>query len=75
MKGDADWQRADTVGEEAVGGSVATPDQDSVDEIGDAVGLPQGPADEVRSSEEILRERDDRRGREEGAHGNRGTKS
>src|SRR5687768_18607712 len=25
---DADWQRADHVGEEAVGGSVATPDQD-----------------------------------------------
>src|SRR5204862_352969 len=30
---DADWQRADSVGEEAVGGSVATPDQDDVDEL------------------------------------------
>src|SRR5262245_7178879 len=35
---DADWERAD-VGDETVGGSVATPDQDVVDEIGDAVGL------------------------------------
>jgi uncharacterized protein DUF6335 len=25
---DADWQRAESTGEEAVGGSVATPDQD-----------------------------------------------
>jgi len=33
---DADWKRAAGVGEEAVGGSVATPDQDRVDDIGDA---------------------------------------
>ncbi len=35
---DADWQRPD-VGEEAVGGSVPTPDQDIVEELGAAVGL------------------------------------
>jgi hypothetical protein len=55
---DADWQRASSSGEEAVGGSVATPDQDVVDEIGQALGVPQAPDAEVRASEEILRERD-----------------
>jgi hypothetical protein len=55
---DADWQRAASSGEEAVRGSVATPDQDVVDEIGEALGVPQAPAAEVRMSEEILRDRD-----------------
>lgn len=36
---DAAWDRADVAGEETVGGSVATPDQDRVDEIGAAAGL------------------------------------
>lgn len=35
---DAAWDRSD-VGEESPGGSVSTPDQDIVDEIGKAVGL------------------------------------
>jgi hypothetical protein len=72
---DADWQRAQTVGEEAVGGSVETPDQNVVDEIGEALGVPQGPGEEVRSSSEILEKRDVDRGREEGGHGGGGTKS
>jgi len=55
---DADWKRADSVGEEAVGGSVATPDQDVVDEMGDALGVPRAPDDEARASSEILEERD-----------------
>ena len=55
---DADWQRAHDSGDEAVGGSVATPDQDVVDEIGRALGVPQGPEAEVRTSEEILHDRD-----------------
>jgi hypothetical protein len=55
---DADWRTAHTVGEEAVGGSVATPDQDVVDELGAALGVPQDPDAEVRTSGEILRERD-----------------
>jgi len=62
---DADWQRADSVGEEAVGGSVATPDQDNVDELGDALGVPRDLDEEVRTSDEILEERDRRRGRQE----------
>ena len=61
---DADWQRAASSGEEAVGGTVATPDQDVVDELGEALGVPRQPAEEVRSSAEILEERDDRRHRE-----------
>ena len=55
---DADWSRADSTGEEAVGGSVATPDQDVVDEIGRALGVEQEPEAEVATSEEILRRRD-----------------
>jgi hypothetical protein len=55
---DADWQRAAATGDEAVGGSVATPDQDVVDEIGEALGVAQAPTAEVRTSEEILRDRD-----------------
>jgi hypothetical protein len=55
---DADWQRAGSSGDEAVGGSVATPDQDVVDEIGRALGV-ERPADaEFVPSEEILRQRD-----------------
>jgi hypothetical protein len=55
---DADWRRADSVGEEAAGGSVATPDQDVVDEIGRALGVEQGLDAEVTTSDEILRRRD-----------------
>lgn len=35
---DAAWEQADAVGDEAVGGTVATPDQDIVDDLGKAVG-------------------------------------
>jgi hypothetical protein len=55
---DADWKGADAIGEEAVGGSVATPDQDVVDEIGEALGVAQGSEAEVTTSEEILQRRD-----------------
>ena len=55
---DADWARAESSGEESVGGSVATPDQDVVDELGRALGVEQDLDDEVRTSEEILRARD-----------------
>lgn len=58
---DADWRRAASVGEEAVGGSVATPDQDRVDELGEALGVPRVPDEEVRTSAEILDARDRRR--------------
>jgi hypothetical protein len=58
---DADWRRADSVGEEAPGGSVATPDQDVVDEIGSALGVPRAPDEEFRPSSEILEKRDSKR--------------
>jgi hypothetical protein len=55
---DADWVRAASVGEEAPGGSVATPDQDRVDEIGKALGVPRAPDEAFRPSAEILESRD-----------------
>jgi hypothetical protein len=55
---DADWQAAYSSGEESVGGSVATPDQDLVDEIGRALGVEQPVDGPVRTSQEILRVRD-----------------
>lgn len=57
---DAAWEQAAMVGDEAVGGTVATPDQDIVDELGTAVGLEMDDRAFLRTSE-ILEERDDRR--------------
>jgi len=62
---DADWERADHVGEEAVGGSVATPDQSVVDELGAALGVPRAPDEEIRTSDEILEGRDRHRWEQE----------
>ncbi len=61
---DADWKRAAASGEESVGGTVATPDQDVVDDLGKAVGVPRGPDEPFRASSEILDARDRRRGHE-----------
>jgi hypothetical protein len=58
---DADWQGASAAGDEAVGGSTATPDQDIVDEIGSALGVDRAEEEELTTSEEILRARDRRR--------------
>jgi hypothetical protein len=55
---DADWRGADAVGDEAVGGSVATPDQDIVDDLGRALGTEQESDAEVVTSDEILKRRD-----------------
>jgi hypothetical protein len=62
---DADWRRADSVGEEAVGGTVATPDQSVVDDLGDALGVPRAPDEEVRTSQEMLERRDRHRWEQE----------
>ena len=64
---DADWQGAESSGDEAVGGSVATPDQDVVDEIGRALGVEQESDAEFRTTAEILAERDRSRWSQEGA--------
>jgi len=55
---DGDWMRAWDSGDEAVGGSTATPDQDIVDDLGRALGVAQEPDAEVWTSQDILRERD-----------------
>jgi hypothetical protein len=55
---DADATGAESSGEEAVGGSVSTPDQDVVDEIGRALGVEQPDEGEFLPSSEILRQRD-----------------
>lgn len=55
---DADWARAESSGEEAVGGSEPTPDQDVVDELARALGVEQDADAEFRPTVEILRERD-----------------
>jgi hypothetical protein len=52
----ADIQRH--CGDIAVGGTVATPDQSVVDDIGGALGVPRAPDEEVRTSGEILERRD-----------------
>jgi len=62
---DADWQRAQSSGEEAVGGSVATPDQDIVDELARPLGVERPPNAQVITSDGILSARDRRRWRTE----------
>lgn len=57
---DANYEQANAVGDEAVGGTVSTPDQDVVDELGAAVGL-EMPDREYLHTDEILTRRDDRR--------------
>lgn len=57
---DAAWEQADSVGEEAVGGTVATPDQSVVDQLGAAVGLEMDDREFLHTAE-ILENRDDKR--------------
>ena len=57
---DAAWETAADVGDEAVGGTVATPDQDVTEEIEAAVGLEMDDRSFLRT-QDILEDRDDRR--------------
>lgn len=50
---DADWQSAESVGDEAPGGDNPTPDQDVVDEIGRALGVEYDDDEELQGGEEI----------------------
>lgn len=50
---DALSEQAKVVGEEAVGGTTPTPDQDVVDDIGDAVGVSMAPDRPVDVTEEM----------------------
>lgn len=54
---DAAWEDSNQAGEEAVGGSAPTPDQDRVDALGEALGISY-EADEPLHTEEKLLERD-----------------
>ncbi|NMG05502.1 DUF6335 family protein [Brasilonema sp. UFV-L1] len=57
---DAAWERAADVGDEAVGGTVPTPDQDIVDELGAAVGMEMDDKAFLRTTD-IFEQRDDNR--------------
>lgn len=51
---DAAWEDANVAGEETVGGSVPTPDQDVVDELGEAVGLTYEDDEPLDSDAKVL---------------------
>jgi hypothetical protein len=51
---DAAWEDGNVAGEETVGGSVPTPDQDVVDELGEAVGLTYKDDEPLDSDAKVL---------------------
>src|SRR6266540_1101161 len=51
---DASWQTANVAGEEAVGGSAPTPDQDVVDNLGAAAGLTYEDEEPLNSDKKLL---------------------
>jgi len=57
---DADWQAAESVGDEAVGGHAPTPDQSVVDELGHAIGFDEKEG-ELHTLEERAANRDHNR--------------
>ena len=57
---DARWDDAYAVGDEAPGGDNPTPDQDRVDDIGQALGVTYEDNEELRASDKIV-ERDKHR--------------
>ncbi|BAU66028.1 hypothetical protein STA3757_34290 [Stanieria sp. NIES-3757] len=57
---DANYEEADAVGDEAVGGTAATPDQDIVDNLGAAVGIEMRDRSSLRTNL-ILEHRDEDR--------------
>jgi len=57
---DANYEQANAVGDESVGGTAMTPDMDIVDDLGRAVGLEMDDFNYLHTNE-ILEQRDDRR--------------
>ncbi|MCU0568870.1 MAG: DUF6335 family protein [Oculatellaceae cyanobacterium Prado106] len=57
---DANFEQANAVGDESVGGTVTTPDMDIVDDLGKAVGLEMADNNYLHTNE-ILEQRDSRR--------------
>jgi hypothetical protein len=54
---DANWEAADVSGEETVGGTTPTPDQDVVEELGDALGIEYDQEEPLHTYDK-LRDRD-----------------
>ncbi len=50
---DAAWEYSDQAGEESVGASVPTPDQDVVDELGEAIGVTYDDDEELDTAEKL----------------------
>jgi hypothetical protein len=57
---DADWENAYFSGDEAPGGDNLTPDQENVEEIGEALGLSYDDNEELKGSDKVI-ERDKHR--------------
>lgn len=57
---DADWEGTYQSGEESVGGTVATPDQDIVEDLGEAVGLEYEDDEPLGTVEKLLNRDQDR---------------
>ncbi len=57
---DAQWEMAESTGDETAGGSMPTPDQNITEEFGEAIGITYEPGEELRSGEKE-RSRDRRR--------------
>jgi hypothetical protein len=57
---DAAWDQANDVGEETVGGSTPTPDQDVVDELGEAAGLTYADEEPLHTAEKLEKRDEDR---------------
>jgi hypothetical protein len=48
---DAQWEMAESQGDEAVGGSASTPGQNNVEELGEALGVTYQEGEELRAGE------------------------
>jgi hypothetical protein len=57
---DARWEDAESGGDETVGGSTATPEQNVLDEIGEATGVTYGDAEQLKTGEKQERRDKDR---------------
>ena len=52
---DADWEAADAAGEETVGGTTPAPDQDIVEELGEALGITYEDDEPLQGAEKLQR--------------------
>ncbi len=57
---DADWQSASASGEETVGGTAPTPGQDTVSELGKALGITYDDNEPLNSEEKMVKRDEDR---------------